>query len=294
MKAISSPIVICVCLMGIPDLVLGQEEVRDEISDTIDRLRNLEDLDVSTEIRFITLNDTFFERIGVDFNVMVPNSGVYDDILKNGYGTRIGGVIPLSPDLDSPFGGTFEPIADVRYSWSHCRPKGEVGLNQIGGREYFLEDADFHLFRAGWGGFWALPTNSNNEWRIGLVGGPTLGGIFGETRVGAFDPNDRQVIIDKPKERGLAWGGEVEAVVELLKVDQNFRVQAYTGYGALKSDAFTGKSQGSTYFYAGFAVVMDSELIWRNDLGSGVVTWVMDAGSRTIQGAFEMPLSILP
>lgn len=50
-------------------LVVSQtQEVHEEIKDLLEQLRKLQDLQVTVEVRFITLNDNFFERIGVDFD----------------------------------------------------------------------------------------------------------------------------------------------------------------------------------------------------------------------------------
>ncbi len=50
-------------------LVISQtEDVHDQIRDLLQQLRRLQDLQVTIEVRFITLNDNFFERIGVDFD----------------------------------------------------------------------------------------------------------------------------------------------------------------------------------------------------------------------------------
>ncbi len=50
-------------------IVVSQtQEVHEEIADLLDQLRRLQDLQVTIEVRFISLNDTFFERIGVDFD----------------------------------------------------------------------------------------------------------------------------------------------------------------------------------------------------------------------------------
>ncbi len=50
-------------------LVIRQtEEVHEEIVDLLGQLRRMQDLQVTIEVRFITLNDNFFERIGVDFD----------------------------------------------------------------------------------------------------------------------------------------------------------------------------------------------------------------------------------
>jgi general secretion pathway protein D len=50
-------------------IVVSQtQEVHEEIVDLLEQLRRMQDLQVTIEVRFITLNDNFFERIGVDFD----------------------------------------------------------------------------------------------------------------------------------------------------------------------------------------------------------------------------------
>lgn len=50
-------------------LVVSQtQDVHEEIADLLEQLRRLQDLQVTIEVRFITLNDNFFERMGVDFD----------------------------------------------------------------------------------------------------------------------------------------------------------------------------------------------------------------------------------
>jgi len=56
-------------------LVISQtQEVHEEIADLLVQLRRLQDLQVAIEVRFIRLNDTFFERIGVDFDFNIQSS----------------------------------------------------------------------------------------------------------------------------------------------------------------------------------------------------------------------------
>ncbi len=55
-------------------LVISQtQEVHEEIADLLEQLRRLQDLQVTIEVRFIRLNDTFFERIGVDFDFLIED-----------------------------------------------------------------------------------------------------------------------------------------------------------------------------------------------------------------------------
>ncbi len=50
-------------------LVISQtQEVHEQVAQLLEQLRRLQDLQVTIEVRFITLNDNFFERIGVDFD----------------------------------------------------------------------------------------------------------------------------------------------------------------------------------------------------------------------------------
>jgi general secretion pathway protein D len=54
-------------------LVVSQtQEIHEQIADLLNQLRRLQDLQVTIEVRFITLNDNFFEQIGVNFNFNIP------------------------------------------------------------------------------------------------------------------------------------------------------------------------------------------------------------------------------
>ncbi|MFM8282428.1 MAG: hypothetical protein ACKOCW_02625 [Planctomycetaceae bacterium] len=56
-------------------IVVSQtQEVHEEIADLLEQLRRLQDLQVTIEVRFISLADTFFERIGVDFDFNIQSN----------------------------------------------------------------------------------------------------------------------------------------------------------------------------------------------------------------------------
>ena len=72
-------------------LVVSQtQEVHEKVADLLAQLRRLQDLQVTIEVRFITLNDDFFERIGVDFDFEVDdNTGLSaNEVARNGIGTQ--------------------------------------------------------------------------------------------------------------------------------------------------------------------------------------------------------------
>src|SRR5690606_19133871 len=83
------------------------EEVHQALSDLLDQLRRLPDLQVTIEVRFITLNDNFFERIGVDFDFNIDdNSGTIG--LPDDTGPSM--VVGLDPD------GGFTADRDLRFT----------------------------------------------------------------------------------------------------------------------------------------------------------------------------------
>ncbi|MGQ9575911.1 MAG: hypothetical protein ACUVUC_11380 [Thermoguttaceae bacterium] len=55
-------------------VVTQTQEVHEQIVDLLQQLRRMQDLQVTIEVRFITLNDNFFERIGVDFDFFVNDN----------------------------------------------------------------------------------------------------------------------------------------------------------------------------------------------------------------------------
>ena len=81
------------------------QEVHDEIADLLEQLRRLQDLQVTIEVRFITLNDTFFERIGVDFDFNIQ-TGVNQPLNMTAIPTQgNGSQSPFAQGLQAAPGG---------------------------------------------------------------------------------------------------------------------------------------------------------------------------------------------
>ena len=75
-------------------LVIRQtQQAHEEIQDLLAQLRRLQDLQVSIEVRFVTVSDKFFERIGVDFDFNVQGTAPVNNI-----NSQFGDYLP-------PFGG---------------------------------------------------------------------------------------------------------------------------------------------------------------------------------------------
>jgi type II secretory pathway component GspD/PulD (secretin) len=62
--------------LSISLIIRHTAEIHDQIADLLRQLRRLQDLQVSIEVRFITLSDSFFEQIGVDFDFDIRSRSV--------------------------------------------------------------------------------------------------------------------------------------------------------------------------------------------------------------------------
>ncbi|MFL5342977.1 MAG: type II secretion system protein GspD [Gemmataceae bacterium] len=58
--------------IGMGLVVNAPADVQEQVADLLAALRRAQDVQVSVELRFITVAEAFFERIGVDFNVKAP------------------------------------------------------------------------------------------------------------------------------------------------------------------------------------------------------------------------------
>jgi len=66
-------------------LVIRQtQKIHEEIADLLDQLRRLQDLQVTVEVRFVTVTDRFFERIGVDFDFGIQSTLQRPDVDNTG------------------------------------------------------------------------------------------------------------------------------------------------------------------------------------------------------------------
>lgn len=103
-------------------LVVSQrQDIHERIADLLEQLRRLQDLQVTIEVRFITVSDRFFERIGIDFDFNID-----DNTHLNSFADQIPtpqGSQPLSPFDDD--GRSFAigltptgPTADLDFRFS--------------------------------------------------------------------------------------------------------------------------------------------------------------------------------
>jgi general secretion pathway protein D len=142
-------------------LVISQTQaVHEEIADLLEQLRRLQDLQVTIEVRFIRLNESFFERIGVDFDLDINDNGVDDTsaatVAASGFepfGPR-SNTVGLQPpagtnvfpnfttDLDIPFRQDSFAIATPPFGGFDANSAARLGFAILSDLEaYFLIEA---------------------------------------------------------------------------------------------------------------------------------------------------------
>ena len=109
-------------------LVVSQtQDVHEQIADLLEQLRRLQDLQVTIEVRFITLSDNFFERIGVDFDFRIDDNTHLNNQLDLLPGNSAGGPVP--PVAGNGVSTFFD---DDNYSigigWSATGPTADLDL----------------------------------------------------------------------------------------------------------------------------------------------------------------------
>jgi general secretion pathway protein D len=94
-------------------LVVSQtQEVHEQISDLLEQLRRLQDLQVTIEVRFISLNDTFYEKMGIQFD-MNDGSLLGSTQAQSSFSQTATSIsknpltgTPINGSTNTPFGGT--------------------------------------------------------------------------------------------------------------------------------------------------------------------------------------------
>ena len=179
-------------------LVISQTQaVHEEIADLLDQLRRLQDLQIAIEVRFIRLNDSFFERIGIDFDVNIEDG---TGLLGDGEG----GVDP-GDDLNvdgggGGFGGGFGGGAIANPNTFEGRRSGTVGVVQqvVGDLPVFSSDLDVP-FRQGSFGVAVPQFGGFDPGQVASFGFAILSDIEAYFLVNAAQGDTRTNVLNAPK-----------------------------------------------------------------------------------------------
>jgi type II secretory pathway component GspD/PulD (secretin) len=198
-------------------LVINQTaDVQEQVADLLEALRRLQDLEVSVEVRIITLAETFFERIGLDFALNVktdkgtaqyepqlvtgqfkPNGQVNDFSPRNflagitGIGNSANNVGSLTSDLDIPIRSSSFQYAIPPFAYPN-----NPGMN--GGLSLglaFLSDIQVYMFMEA----------AQGDRRTNVMQAPKLTLFNGQTST--INVNDQQFFVTNVNVVG--FGGQI-------------------------------------------------------------------------------------
>jgi type II secretory pathway component GspD/PulD (secretin) len=140
-------------------LVVNQTpDILEQVQDLLNALRRMQDLEVSVEIRLVTVSDNFFERIGVDFSAnILTNNHKYDQQLLSGQFQNpafIGSFQPKNFISGIQQGGAFTPDLNIpiqtqSFSATPVPSFAFPGAGPIGGLDVgiaFLSDIQLYMF----------------------------------------------------------------------------------------------------------------------------------------------------
>ncbi len=104
--------------MGLAMVINQPQEIQEDIQTLLATLRKLQDLQVSVELRAVLVSETFFERIGVDFNmnIQTPTSPTEQSLVTGNFVpapfvNRVGQGVKLISGLTSS--GTLTPDLNI-------------------------------------------------------------------------------------------------------------------------------------------------------------------------------------
>ena len=247
-------------------IVTNTQEIHDQIQDLLEKLRELNDVQIVIEVRFITLQDNFFERIGIDFdfeiednnNIQAVAGGVPDTVP----GTRVigrnaansAGLTPTG-DLDVPFSQNSFASAIPQFGSFDAQTAANFGFAILSDIEVFF------LIQASKGD---TRTNVMQAPTVTLINGQTATVFDGSTRpfvtslipvVGDFAAAQQPVITWMPEGssltvRGTASNDRRYITMSLVPFfSQITRVDTFTFQSSVRSDQFgtggTGNGNGN-------------------------------------------------
>jgi len=172
-------------------VVSNTQEVHEQIVDLLEQLRRMQDLQVTIEVRFITLNDNFWERIGVDFDAKINDN-------TNHLGMNFGRMTAVGAPGNNTTGTA--PTRDVRQTiFKEFGTESSMTVGWNGPVGDFTADLDIP-FTQGSFGLGVPPLTSSFDAGAGLqTGFAILSDIEATFFINAAQRDQRTNVLQAPK-----------------------------------------------------------------------------------------------
>jgi general secretion pathway protein D len=170
-------------------IVVSQtQEVHEEIVDLLEQLRRMQDLQVTIEVRFITLNDDFLERIGVSFQFSI------DSNVDAKQGPHFGEIVTAGVPPSTP------PVRNLVRTDNDAQKRMTLGLNAApdlrAGAPGFSPNLDLEFIQNSFG---VVATPLLNPGEAASIGFAILSDIETYFFIEALQKDTRSNVLQAPK-----------------------------------------------------------------------------------------------
>lgn len=245
------------CLGRVPaqETETPEQKQQREVEELLENLRRLQDLNVAVEVRFITLREDFFERIGLDFDVHadLPSSGLFHTFLHPGIGTRVGGTIPLIGG-DTPIGGLWRATASSGFLFNDWGGRQDVQINTPS-NNFMVNGAQAYRGELGLG----LEILADLEPWYFLFGGEVsgnLGGSHANISPVPFNPSLPVIPLAADPIQDSLIGGWNLRLWTGLQFPNNWQFKVHGGYGDFWTQNIVNSTQRTGTFEVGGSLLI--------------------------------------
>lgn len=256
--------------------------VHDEIADTLEQLRRLQDLQVTIEVRFNTVDDRFYERIGVDFDFNVFDTiSVTPKATWTDFGSGLGDVYETGTCIDIiydvPLGDYRDGIMPYVGFGGQIQQINNRGANFNGPGQNFVPNGDLDLWGGVLRGGIEVPlVNPNAGSNFGfailsdieafffLQASMEAGRASQNVNVGAFNPALPIVPldVDSVEEDGTYVGGRVATGLG-FSWPSGVSVAGVVSYGATRTNVIFDDWHTFRTVEVGLQMTITPEKIWQ-------------------------------
>lgn len=244
------------CLGRVPAQEPETPEQQREVEELLENLRRLQDLNVAVEVRFITLQENFFERIGIDFDVHanLPTSGLFHTFVHPGIGTRVGGTIPLIGG-DTPIGGLWRATASSGFLFNDWDGRQDVQLNTPTSN-FVVDNAQAYRGEFSLGVSFLSDIESYLILAAGAEVSGNLGGCHANVSTSPYNPSLPVIPLATDPIQDSLIGGWNLRLWTGLQFPNNWQFKVHGGYGDFWTQNIVNSTQRTGTFEVGGSLVI--------------------------------------
>jgi type II secretory pathway component GspD/PulD (secretin) len=222
--------------LGMALVITQTPDIQEQVADLLAALRRLEDQQVAVEVRFITIAESFFERIGLDFNINIRNDqtkyepqlvsqqfrpfGFINHFSPNNFVTGLTPAGSFTQDLNIPIKTSSYEMAVPPFGAYPGLPGGNGGIS-LG--LAFLSDIEVYMFMEAAQG--DQRTNVMQAPKLTMYNGAASTITIADTQFFVTNVTVAQLggqVVFVPNNSPFPTGGVTLAILPVISADRRF------------------------------------------------------------------------